>query len=330
MWSWSSLRRSNETGGSAGTSSSAGRNQVASESALTAIGTVAVRAGPPRPSSARVSDSSRVSCRANRTSTSPDSVSRTGFDRSTSTRPIRCSSAFTRWLTAGGVTCRTAAARSNDCSSTTASRVRTWSSGRSDITNAYLSSESLPGIMRTPASTVGGVIAALSAGFGTGMSLVVAIGAQNAFVLRQGLRGGLVVPVILVRTLSDAVLIAAGVSGIGAVPQRWPPASKAIAIVGGLFLVGYGILAARRAFRPGALTVSPADLSSRSPGSTRTSISTPSSSSAPSRPDTATAAGCSASARWSRARSRSARSGSARGGCPACSRGPRPGGSWTA
>lgn len=116
--------------------------------------------------------------------------------------------------------------------------------------------------MRTTASTVGRVIAALSAGFGTGMSLIVAIGAQNAFVLRQGLRGGLVVPVILVCTLSDAALIAAGVSGIGAVLQRWPSALKAIAIVGGLFLVGYGILAARRAFRPGTLAVSPADLSS--------------------------------------------------------------------
>ncbi|MFE3174955.1 LysE/ArgO family amino acid transporter [Amycolatopsis sp. NPDC059090] len=113
-----------------------------------------------------------------------------------------------------------------------------------------------------PALNVDQVIAALSAGFGTGMSLIVAIGAQNAFVLRQGLRGGLVVPVILVCTLSDAILIAAGVSGIGAVLQRWPSGIKAIAIVGGLFLVGYGILAARRAFRPGTLTVSPADLSS--------------------------------------------------------------------
>ncbi|MGW7537614.1 LysE/ArgO family amino acid transporter [Amycolatopsis sp. NPDC054798] len=106
------------------------------------------------------------------------------------------------------------------------------------------------------------MITALAAGFGTGLSLIVAIGAQNAFVLRQGLRGGLVVPVILVCTLSDAVLIAAGVSGIGAVLRRWPWAIEAIAIVGGLFLVGYGILAARRAFRPGTLTVSPAELAS--------------------------------------------------------------------
>nr|WP_116204828.1 LysE/ArgO family amino acid transporter [Amycolatopsis circi] len=116
--------------------------------------------------------------------------------------------------------------------------------------------------MAAPALNVGGVIAALTAGFGTGLSLIVAIGAQNAFVLRQGLRGGLVVPVILVCTLSDAILITAGVSGIGAVLRRWPSGIKAIAIVGGLFLVGYGILAARRAFRPGTLAVSPADLTS--------------------------------------------------------------------
>ena len=110
-----------------------------------------------------------------------------------------------------------------------------------------------------PAGTlsVGDVLPLLAAGFGTGLSLIVAIGAQNAFVLRQGLRGSLVVPVILVCTLSDAVLIAAGVSGIGAVIQRWPSAIRAIAVAGGLFLIGYGLLAARRAFRPGTLAASP-------------------------------------------------------------------------
>jgi len=106
------------------------------------------------------------------------------------------------------------------------------------------------------------VLALLAAGFGTGLSLIVAIGAQNAFVLRQGLRGELVVPVILVCTLSDVLLIAAGVTGIGAVLQQWPSALRAIAVIGGIFLVGYGILAARRAFRPNALAVSPDTLAS--------------------------------------------------------------------
>ncbi|MGC0360248.1 hypothetical protein RKD25_007537 [Streptomyces sp. SAI-124] len=80
---------------------------------------------PGSPSSASASRSSRASWRANRTTTSPDSVARTGFVRTSSTRPVRCSRAFTRWLTAEGVTCRAAAAASNVPSSTTASSVRT-------------------------------------------------------------------------------------------------------------------------------------------------------------------------------------------------------------
>ncbi|MBB4684312.1 LysE/ArgO family amino acid transporter [Amycolatopsis jiangsuensis] len=101
------------------------------------------------------------------------------------------------------------------------------------------------------------MIAALAAGFGTGLSLIVAIGAQNAFVLRQGLRGGLVVPVVLVCTLSDVVLIAAGVGGIGAVLKQWPAALGVIGVAGGLFLVGYGLLAARRVVRPAAPIAEP-------------------------------------------------------------------------
>ena len=77
------------------------------------------------PSSARASRSRRVSWRAKRTTTSPDSVVRTGLVRSNRTRPVRCSRAFTRWLTADGVTCSAEAAASNVPSSTTASSVRT-------------------------------------------------------------------------------------------------------------------------------------------------------------------------------------------------------------
>ncbi|MEU4668106.1 LysE family transporter [Amycolatopsis sp. NPDC023774] len=97
---------------------------------------------------------------------------------------------------------------------------------------------------------------ALAAGFGTGLSLIVAIGAQNTFVLQQGLRGGAVKRLIVVCALSDVVLIAVGVSGIGAVLRRWPAAITAIGVVGGAFLVTYGFLGARRAMRPGALTTS--------------------------------------------------------------------------
>ncbi|WIX77845.1 LysE family transporter [Amycolatopsis carbonis] len=98
------------------------------------------------------------------------------------------------------------------------------------------------------------MVPALAAGFGTGLSLIVAIGAQNTFVLQQGLRGGAIKRLIVVCALSDVVLIAVGVSGIGAVLRRWPAAITAIGVVGGAFLVTYGFLAARRAVKPSALT----------------------------------------------------------------------------
>jgi L-lysine exporter family protein LysE/ArgO len=92
------------------------------------------------------------------------------------------------------------------------------------------------------------VLATLS-GLGLGLSLIVAIGAQNAFVLRQGLRGEHVLPVVAVCTLSDIVLIAAGVAGAGAALKAAPWTVTAVRIAGGLFLLGYAALAARRALR---------------------------------------------------------------------------------
>ncbi|MEU7475938.1 LysE family transporter [Lentzea sp. NPDC042327] len=85
------------------------------------------------------------------------------------------------------------------------------------------------------------------------MTLIVAIGAQNAFVLRQGLRREAVAKVVAVCAVSDAVLVAVGVAGFGAIVTRWPQAVTVAAVVGGLFLLGYGFLAARRALRPQAL-----------------------------------------------------------------------------
>ncbi|EKX66971.1 amino acid transporter [Streptomyces ipomoeae] len=92
---------------------------------------------------------------------------------------------------------------------------------------------------------------ALAAGFGTGLSLIVAIGAQNAFVLRQGIHRDAVLPVVAVCALSDVVLIALGVGGVGALVVAWPEALTAVALAGGGFLLVYGALAARRALRPG-------------------------------------------------------------------------------
>ncbi|MDN0198998.1 LysE/ArgO family amino acid transporter [Streptomyces sp. S.PNR 29] len=94
-------------------------------------------------------------------------------------------------------------------------------------------------------------LTAAAAGFGTGLSLIVAIGAQNAFVLRQGIRRDAVLAVVGICALSDAVLIALGVAGVGAVVTAWPGALTAVGWVGGVFLLCYGALAARRVFRPG-------------------------------------------------------------------------------
>lgn len=93
-------------------------------------------------------------------------------------------------------------------------------------------------------------------GFGTGLALIVAIGSQNAFVLRQGIRGEHVTAVVLVCSVSDALLIAAGIAGVGVLLQSNPVIVDVVRFAGAAFLVGYGIMAARRALRPGALTAS--------------------------------------------------------------------------
>ncbi len=95
-------------------------------------------------------------------------------------------------------------------------------------------------------------------GFLTTMALIAAIGAQNAFVLRQGIRGEHVVPVIALCTVSDLILIAAGIAGVGALITAHPTAVTVATIGGAAFLIGYGLLAARRALRPSALNPSEA------------------------------------------------------------------------
>lgn len=92
--------------------------------------------------------------------------------------------------------------------------------------------------------------ALLFAGFGLGLSLIVAIGAQNAFVLRQGARREHLVAVLLVCIASDVVLIHAGVAGFGTILAHAPWAITLFRWFGVVFLVGYGLLAAKRAWRP--------------------------------------------------------------------------------
>ena len=97
------------------------------------------------------------------------------------------------------------------------------------------------------------IISAAVAGFFSGAALIIAIGAQNAFVLRQGIRREHVLSIVVVCALSDAVLIALGVAGIGTLVSAAPLALEIVRWVGAAFLVGYAIFAAGRAIRPKAL-----------------------------------------------------------------------------
>jgi L-lysine exporter family protein LysE/ArgO len=97
--------------------------------------------------------------------------------------------------------------------------------------------------------TVGSVILPVFSGLASGLSLIVAIGAQNAFVLRQGLQRSHVALVIAVCAVSDLVLILLGVAGIGAIIERAPAVLDVVRWAGAAFLVGYGAIAAWRAIR---------------------------------------------------------------------------------
>lgn len=103
----------------------------------------------------------------------------------------------------------------------------------------------------------------LLAGLGSGLSLIVAIGAQNAFVLRQGIRREHVLGVVVLCALSDAVLIFAGVAGVGALVSTAPWVLVAARWAGAIFLVVYAALALKRAIRPAALTAGSATGGSR-------------------------------------------------------------------
>lgn len=90
-------------------------------------------------------------------------------------------------------------------------------------------------------------------GFLTGLSLIVAIGAQNAFVLRQGLRREHVFAIVLFAAVSDAILIVVGIAGLGAVIQTYPLALEVIRYFGAAYLVWFGVSALRRALNPSSL-----------------------------------------------------------------------------
>ncbi|MEL7459467.1 MAG: LysE/ArgO family amino acid transporter [Pseudomonadota bacterium] len=91
-----------------------------------------------------------------------------------------------------------------------------------------------------------------ASGYLLGFSLILAIGAQNAFVLRQGLRRAHVFWICLFCAVSDVILIMAGVAGMGVITQEVPILGQAFLWGGVAFLIGYGLLALRSAWRGGA------------------------------------------------------------------------------
>lgn len=94
------------------------------------------------------------------------------------------------------------------------------------------------------------MLTAAMTGFSTGLSLILAIGAQNAFVLRQGLIRAHVLWVVVFCACSDAVLIALGVLGMGAAIEAVPELNRGVMLAGAAFLMVYGAFAVRRAFSP--------------------------------------------------------------------------------
>jgi L-lysine exporter family protein LysE/ArgO len=92
----------------------------------------------------------------------------------------------------------------------------------------------------------------LFAGFALGLSLIVAIGAQNAFVLRQGLKRQHVFWICLTCAGSDAALIAAGVAGSGTLALTWPWFEPVMRFGGAAFLLWYGARSLLSAWRGGA------------------------------------------------------------------------------
>lgn len=95
------------------------------------------------------------------------------------------------------------------------------------------------------------MIEAASVGFFTAFSLILAIGAQNAFVLRQGILRQHVFPVCLFCAVSDTILIAAGVAGFGALVAAFPNLPTIMSLGGAAFLIWYGSTRVLSAWRGG-------------------------------------------------------------------------------
>lgn len=95
-------------------------------------------------------------------------------------------------------------------------------------------------------------------GFALSASLIVAIGAQNLFILRQGLKREHVGAIVLFCGFSDAILIIAGVSGMGALLSVLPQVAKGFTLAGAGFLFWYGVRTLRQATQSESMTVTEA------------------------------------------------------------------------
>ncbi|WP_371179378.1 LysE/ArgO family amino acid transporter [Ahrensia sp. R2A130] len=95
----------------------------------------------------------------------------------------------------------------------------------------------------------------VASGFALGGGLIIAIGAQNAFLLRQGLLRSHVFILCLIAATADAALIIAGVAGVGTLVQSNPTLLKVVTLGGAIFLTVYALQAAWRAWKPDALAV---------------------------------------------------------------------------
>ena len=96
---------------------------------------------------------------------------------------------------------------------------------------------------------------AFTSGIASGLALIIAIGAQNAFVIRQGLQRQHVLIVVLLCAISDALLIAAGTAGLGRVIESAPQALEIVRWFGVTYLAFFGIKSVRSAFRHNSLTL---------------------------------------------------------------------------
>jgi L-lysine exporter family protein LysE/ArgO len=103
----------------------------------------------------------------------------------------------------------------------------------------------------------------LISGFLSGLSLIVAIGAQNAFVIKQGLRREYVLLIVLICSISDALLIFLGSAGLGQIIQSLPELLEVVRWFGVVYLLWFGVKSVKSAFTNQSLKASEGQLSSK-------------------------------------------------------------------